>query len=101
MVDTQRAAASAHRNPWFERAARGGYAASGVLHLLLAWIVLRLAFGGGGSADQSGALATLSAQTGGTLMLWLAAVGLAALGLWHFVEAVVDDDLKHRVKAVA
>lgn len=101
MVNTERAAATARRNPWFERSARLGFAASGVLHLLLAWIVLRLAFGEGGNADQSGALATLSGQTGGSFMLWLAAAGLAALGLWHLVEAVVEDDLKDRGKAVA
>ena len=44
----------------FENTARVGFAASGVLHLLLAYIVLRIALGGGGNADQSGALATLS-----------------------------------------
>lgn len=101
MVDTKNAAVSARGNAWFERAARFGFAASGVLHIFLAWIVLRLAFGQGGNADQSGALASLSAQPGGTAMLWLAAVGLGALGVWHFVEAVVEQDLKDRVKAVA
>lgn len=101
MVDTRSAAASARDNAWFERTARFGFAASGVLHVLLAWIVLRLAFGGGGNADQSGALATLSAQPGGTAMLWTAAVALAALGLWHAVEAVVERDAKDRVKAAA
>lgn len=101
MVSTRNAATTAHNNEWFERVARGGYAASGVLHLFLAWIVLMLAFGQAGSADQSGALAALSAQTGGAIMLWVAAVGLAALGLWHFVEAVVERDLKDRSKAIA
>ena len=40
----------------FEYTARAGFAASGVLHLLVAFIILRLAFGSGGNADQSGAL---------------------------------------------
>lgn len=73
----------------FEYTARVGFAASGVLHLLIAFIILRLAFGTGGNADQSGALSALSKQPGGTLMLWIAAVGLAALGLWRVAEAVV------------
>ncbi|WP_422748348.1 DUF1206 domain-containing protein [Mycobacterium sp. WMMD1722] len=73
----------------FQNVARVGYAASGVLHLLLAYIVLRLALGGGGNADQSGALATLGAQTGGKIVLWIAAIGLFALALWHLAEAVV------------
>ena len=73
----------------FEYTARVGFAASGVLHLLVAFIILRLAFGSGGNADQSGALGTLAKQPGGTLMLWVAAAGLAALGLWRIAEAVV------------
>lgn len=73
----------------FEYAARAGFAASGALHLLVAYIILQIAFGSGGNADQSGALATLAGQTGGTLMLWVAAVGLVALGLWRIAEAIV------------
>jgi Domain of Unknown Function (DUF1206) len=73
----------------FEYTARAGFAASGVLHLLVAFIILRLAFGTGGNADQSGALSTLAKQPGGTLMLWVAAVGLFALGLWRIAEAIV------------
>ncbi len=73
----------------FQYGARAGFAASGVLHLLLGYIILRLALGSGGNADQSGALATLAGQTGGQVMLWIAALGLFALGLWHLAEAVV------------
>src|SRR5262245_36164865 len=73
----------------FEYLARAGFAVSGVLHLLVAFIILRIAFGSGGNADQSGALATLADQPGGTLMLWCAAVGMAALALWHVAEAIV------------
>ena len=101
MVDTRSAAVSAHDNVWFQRAARAGFAASGLLHLLIAWIVLQLALGGGGNADQSGALATLAAQPGGALMLWVAAVVLAALGVWQLVEIFVETDLKDRGKAAA
>ena len=73
----------------FEYAARAGFAVSGVLHFLVAYIILRIAFGSGGNADQSGALATLAGQTGGALILWIVAVGLAALGLWRIAESIV------------
>jgi hypothetical protein len=73
----------------FEYTARAGFITSGVLHLLVAYIVLRIAFGSGGNADQSGALATLARQTGGTLILWVAAIGLVALGLWRVAEAII------------
>jgi uncharacterized membrane protein YidH (DUF202 family) len=92
MADTRTAVKSATDNQWFEKAARAGFAVSGVLHLLIAYIVLRLALGGpspSGNADQSGALATLGSQTGGAVMLWAAAVGLVALGLWRLAETVL------------
>ena len=73
----------------FEYAARAGFVTSGVLHLLVAYIIFRIAFGSGGNADQSGALATLARQTGGALILWVAAIGLVALGLWRVAEAIV------------
>jgi hypothetical protein len=73
----------------FEYTARAGFAISGVLHLIVAYIIARLAFGSGGNADQSGALATLARQTGGALILWLVAIGLVALGLWRVAEAIV------------
>lgn len=83
-------------NDAFQYAARAGFAASGVLHLLLAYIILRLALGTGGNADQSGALAALASQTGGAVMLWIAAIGLFALGLWHLAEAVVGSKPSER-----
>lgn len=76
----------------FEYGARAGYATSAVLHLLVAYIVVRLAVHGPApapNADQSGALATLGAQTGGAVALWVAAVGLFALALWRLAETVV------------
>ncbi len=74
----------------FEYTARAGFAASGVLHLLVAFIIAQLAFAGaGGNADQSGALATMAGQTGGKIVLWVVAVGLVALGLWRIAEAVM------------
>lgn len=76
----------------FEYAARAGYATSGVLHLLLGYIIVRLAFGGGGAsqnADQSGALATLASSGGGAVSLWLAAIGLFGLAAWRLAETVV------------
>jgi hypothetical protein len=73
----------------FEYTARAGFAVSGVLHLVVAYIILRIAFGSGGNADQSGALATLANQTAGAIILWAVAVGLVALGLWRIAEAIV------------
>jgi hypothetical protein len=91
MVNTplQGAASRATDSDAFEYAARAGFAFSGVLHVLVAYIIGRIAFGAGGNADQSGAMATLARQTGGALILWVVAVGLVALGLWRIAEAIV------------
>lgn len=80
----------------FQYAARAGFAASGVLHLLLGYIIGRLAFGDGGNADQSGALATMAGQSGGAFVLWAAAFGLFALGLWHLAESIVGSKPSER-----
>ena len=62
MDDTVRAsAARAQRSPAVEKGARLGYAASGLLHLLLGWLALQLVLGHAATADQTGALAALAA----------------------------------------
>jgi hypothetical protein len=76
-------------NDAFEYAARAGFAVSGVLHLVVGYLIAQIAFGSKGNADQSGALAELASHTGGTVILWVVAAGLAALGLWRIAEAIV------------
>ncbi|KGN31703.1 hypothetical protein N802_03340 [Knoellia sinensis KCTC 19936] len=75
-----------------EKGARLGFAMSGLIHLLIGWIALKIAwgFGGGsGAADKSGALATAAGGTTGPFLLWLAVLGFALLALWELTEAVV------------
>jgi hypothetical protein len=68
--------------------ARVGLIAYGVVHLLIAWLALQLAWWGGGAqeADQSGALGTVSASPVGKPLLWIIAIGLVALALWQAAE---------------
>lgn len=76
-------------NDAFEYAARAGFAVSGVLHIVVAYLITQIAFGSKGNADQSGALAELASHTGGALILCVVAAGLLALGLWRVAETVV------------
>src|SRR3954469_17795876 len=70
-----------------EQLARVGLIALGVVHLLVAWLALQLAWGGGsGSADQSGAMGALAEQPLGKPLLWVLAVGFVALALWQLAE---------------
>ena len=72
-----------------ENLARVGLIAYGVVHLLIAWLALQLAWGGSGqSADQSGALATLAEQPFGKPLLWVLALGLVALAVWQLAEVL-------------
>ncbi|WP_189078799.1 DUF1206 domain-containing protein [Mangrovihabitans endophyticus] len=75
-----------------EYLARAGFVAYGVIHLLLAWLVLQVAFGSSSSeGDQSGALRTLAQQPAGGFLLVLIAIGMIALALWQAFEAVVGE----------
>lgn len=101
-TDVRQAARSAGDHPALENAARLGYAVSGLLHLLIAWLGLQLAFGAGtGSADQSGALKTLAGNGFGLALLWVAVVGFFGLGLWQLTELVLRGELSDRVKAAS
>jgi len=69
--------------------ARVGLIAYGVVHLLIGWLALQIAWGAAGkSADISGALRTLADQPFGRILLWLVAVGMVALALWQASEAI-------------
>lgn len=70
--------------------ARVGLTAYGVVHLLIGWLALRIAWGASASktADISGALRTLADQPFGKILLWLVAVGMVALALWQASVAV-------------
>lgn len=75
--------------PWLIRIGRVGLAGFGVIHLVVAWLALRMAWGrGAGEADETGALRTVAAQPLGELLLWVLAVGLVALALWQASLAI-------------
>ena len=58
-------------NDVFRLFVRIGYAANGVLHLLIGVLALQVAFGGNESADQSGALGAIAGTPGGVVLLWV------------------------------
>jgi hypothetical protein len=79
---------------------RLGFAASGLIHILIGYIAIRVATGGGGSeADQSGALAQVASTPGGVFVLWVAVLGLAALGLWLIINAFINPGADGRKRA--
>src|SRR3954454_20516497 len=94
------AVAKAGDHPVVEWGARLGYAASGVLHLVLAWLTVNVALGDAhGQASQSGALATVAHQSFGMVLLWVLALGFALLALWQVTEIVTARKAFDKAKA--
>jgi hypothetical protein len=88
IVDTARDVGDSRAVQW---GARLGYVSNGVLHVLLGWLALDLAWGsdsGDRRADQSGALATVADSTLGMVLLWVLAVGFTLLALWQVTEII-------------
>jgi hypothetical protein len=93
-VDASKAANEARTASQKIRGTRGyrvlvavGLGSYGVVHLLIAWIALQVAWGGGGDASQQGALQTLAKTGPGPVLLVVVAVGMLTLALWQAVEA--------------
>jgi hypothetical protein len=88
-VRAEQAGRRADDSEWMDRAVRVGLVSYGIVHLIIAWLALRLVFGdGGGSASQQGALQQLARSGVGRASLYVVAVGFLALVLWQGMEAV-------------
>ena len=94
-------ARTAERNPIVRVLARVGTATVGLLHILIGGIAIALAFGAGGSADQSGAFQALVAVPGGLFVVWAAVVGLFALALWQILQTVAAREAGRRVVEIS
>ena len=82
-------AAQARNSRWLELLTRAGFIGYGVVHLLLAWLALQIAFGNSGEeGNQNGALRTLGEQPLGKFLLIAMAVGLFAMAIWQAFEAI-------------
>ncbi|GIG39951.1 DUF1206 domain-containing protein [Cellulomonas phragmiteti] len=88
----------------WEMGARAGYAASGLVHVLIGVLAAQLALGSSeGSADESGAFSTIAATPFGAVVLWFSVVAFVALAAWQAAAAVsgAAGETSDRVKAGA
>lgn len=85
--------------PWVERLARAGYAARGVVYLVMAAIAARAALHHGDPADMRETMGAVDRQPGGWWMVWALAVGFAGFALWRLVQAALDPEGKGRDSA--
>ncbi|WP_433192287.1 DUF1206 domain-containing protein [Nocardia sp. CA-107356] len=83
------------QNSVFERFARVGFVVSGIVHLIIGYIAIRIALGGAaGTADQSGAMAELASKPGGVIALWVCVVAFGLMALWRLAEAALGSSSK-------
>jgi hypothetical protein len=85
--------AARQASPWIEQLSRLGYAAKGVVYVLVGVLAAQAAAGvGGETTDTHGALEHVLEAPLGQILLPLIALGLAGYALWSFVQAAFDCD---------
>jgi len=73
------------------RFARFGYAAKGVVYLMVGWLALELVMGSGGqTTGKQGVLYEIASQSYGQVLLVLMAFGLFCYSLWRLGSAFLD-----------
>ena len=81
--------------PWIEWLARLGYAAKGLVYIIIGGIAVQAALGQGDQVTGSeGALQSIARQPFGRVMLAIVALGLAGYALWRLVQAIRDPEHK-------
>jgi hypothetical protein len=71
--------------------ARAGYAAKGIVYIVIGWLAARAAAGNGGKVtDTSGAVRVIGDGPAGTSVLLVIGIGLLGYMLWRLVSAFTD-----------
>jgi hypothetical protein len=85
-----------------EYLARGGFITYGIIHLLLAWLALQVAFGDSGKeGDQSGALQSLAGNGFGKVLLVVIVIGMVGLAIWQALSAIIGEKGQTGKRAIA
>jgi hypothetical protein len=86
----------AANSPVLRFLARAGFAARGLMYVVIGWIAVEIAFGHSGQqADRTGALHTLGRTAVGEVALWLLVIGFFGMALWRLSEAVLGPAAGH------
>jgi hypothetical protein len=85
-------------NTWLESLTRAGFIGYGIVHLLFAYVIVKIAFGGRpADGDQSGAMQDLAEEPFGKALIVAIVIGLAAMALWQLIEVFESSRLRDRV----
>lgn len=80
-----------HQAPdWVVPMMRAGYAARGLVYLILGGLTLSAAWSGGQAEGTQGALDQLRQAPFGQVLLWVVALGFVCYGIWRLIAAWYD-----------
>lgn len=78
---------------WVVWLGRFGFAAKGLVYIIIGVLAVQVAIGSGGeTTGPSGALGTIANQAFGQILLIVVAVGLFGYALWRLIQAWVDPE---------
>lgn len=85
-----------------EYLARAGFVCYGIIHLLVAWLAVQVAFGNSAQeGDPSGALRALASEPLGKAVVILIVIGMVALAIWQAFAAVIGESGVQDKEAIA
>ncbi|MEM7553085.1 MAG: DUF1206 domain-containing protein [Cyanobacteria bacterium P01_A01_bin.84] len=80
-------------HPWFEKLARFGFAARGLIYIVIGILATQTAFSSGGkTTGSSGALVEIVRQPFGKILLGILTVGIIGFVLWRLVQGILDPE---------
>lgn len=80
---------------WLVPLGRAGFAANGLVYIVVGWLAAQAALGNGGDVtDTGGALGHIIQAPFGRIVLGLVALGLAGYALWRLLQALLDTEHK-------
>ncbi len=88
MTDVKPSSAKPDSSDALDHVIRGGLVAYGLIHILIGWLAVQVAFGEKSKqASGSGALEYLAKQPLGGVLIWVVAIGMVVLVIWRLLEA--------------
>lgn len=75
---------------WVDPVMRAGYAARGIVYLIVGGLAVLAAVAGGSAEGTEGALRSLPGTVWGQILLWIIVAGLIAYAVWRFMAAAMD-----------